>query len=155
MGDWLATDLVGSLNSINLRLVGHYIALELFHSSKLFLEGKDATQVDVRVQNECQLSTCLHGPHALHAEVSKGSVLLFNKGSQSIGLLGKLNTKLIVLLLLLQFLLQGGITCRNCVQHTAPLLIHILEGHTGHAHESGKKRHVVMTSTIGVQYYSI
>lgn len=33
IGDWLATDLVGSLKSLDLRLVGHDITLELFHSS--------------------------------------------------------------------------------------------------------------------------
>jgi len=60
-----------------------------------------ATRVDAGTPVECQLPTCLHASHALHAEVSKGGVLLLNEGPQVVGLPSKLQTELFILLLFL------------------------------------------------------
>lgn len=86
-----------------------------------------ATRVDAVTPVECQLATCLHASHALHAEVSKGGVLLFNEGPQVVSLPSKLQTELFILLLFLQLCLQGSITRRDCIQNTAPLFVHILQ----------------------------
>ena len=97
--------LVGSLSLLDLWLVLQGLSLECLYSCELLLHGSTG---------------------CTHAQFGQGSTPLVNVCSNSISLLGKLDTQLFVLVLFFQFCFQCSLLCRHSVKNLAPFLVYIL-----------------------------
>ena len=68
----------------------------------------------------------LHGSEGLHALLGQRRGPLLDVFRQSIGLLRKGETELLIRLLLLHLCHEGGLSLGHRVQHLAPLVVHQL-----------------------------